>query len=209
MKSSDDVINDQFERKEQYDADKKRKRAARMKVIIPVCAVCCAVLLCVGVWKSGLLRKIIGTNSTDNKTGQTTVTPGEPSSNQPTSTVTTPTDTPTVTPTATPMATPTIAPPELEGATNLTEGSSGTPAKTKEMDNAMRKAYGTFAYKLFAELPEGKTRMISPFSVYVALSMLANGAEGETLAQIDELLGLTAEERNAYLAAWIKDLKEV
>ncbi|MBP5411404.1 MAG: serpin family protein [Lachnospiraceae bacterium] len=209
MKSADDVINDQFERKEQYDADKKRKRAARMKVIIPVCAVCCAVLLGVGVWKSGVLRKIKGTNGAGNGTEQTTVTPGGSDNSQPTPTVTTPTDTPTVTPTATPMATPTIAPPELEGATNLTEGSSGTPAKTKEMDNAMRKAYGTFAYKLFAELPEGKTRMISPFSVYVALSMLANGAEGETLAQIDELLGLTAEERNAYLAAWIKDLKEV
>ena len=206
MKSSDDVINDLFERKEQYDADKKRKRAARMKVIIPVCAVCCAVLLGVGVWKSGLLRKITGTNSTDNNTVQTTVTPGESNSNQATPTVTTSV---TATPTAAPTATPTEVPLELEGSKNLTSGSSGAPAALKAMDDVMRTAYETFAYKLFAQLPEGKTRMISPFSVYVALSMLANGAEGETLAQIDELLGLTAEERNAYLAAWIRDLTEV
>ena len=176
MKSSDDVINDLFERKEQYDADKKRKRAARMKVIIPVCAVCCAVLLGVGVWKSGLLRKITGTNSTDNNTVQTTVTPGESNSNQATPTVTTSV---TATPTAAPTATPTEVPLELEGSKNLTSGSSGAPAALKAMDDVMRTAYETFAYKLFAQLPEGKTRMISPFSVYVALSMLANGFSNE------------------------------
>ena len=198
MKSSDDMINDLFERKEQYDADKKRKRAARMKVLVPLCAACCAVLLGVGVWKSGLLRKNNGTNSTDNTPGQTTVTPGEPNNSQATPTVTTPVAT-----------TPTVVQPELESSKDLTAGSSGTPAKTKEMDKAMQTAYATFAYKLFAQLPKGETRMISPFSVYVALSMLADGADGETLAQLDELLGLTAEERNAYLAAWIKELTEV
>ena len=76
-------------------------------------------------------------------------------------------------------------------AKDLTAGSSGSAPATKTMGVDMRMAYEEFAYKLFAQLPEGKTRMISPFSIYVALSMLSNGAEGETLAQLDELLGLT------------------
>lgn len=193
MKSSDDMINDLLERRDQYTEDKKRKRAARMRVMIPVCAACCVVLLGFGVWKSGLLRKNPGTNNTDNKNGQTTVTPGETNNNTPA-----PTDTQ-----------PTGVPLELEKSQDLTAGSSGAPAKTKKMDETMRKAYETFAYKLFAQLPGGETRMISPFSVYVALSMLADGADGDTLAQLDALLGLTAEERNAYLAGWIQDLETI
>ncbi|MBP5354454.1 MAG: serpin family protein [Lachnospiraceae bacterium] len=167
MKSSDEMINDLFERREQYTADKKRKRAARLKVLIPVCAACLVALIGAGIWKSGLLRRNPGTD-----TGK---------------------DTPEK---------------RLETLTakDLTAGSSGSAPATKTMGVDMRMAYEEFAYKLFAQLPEGKTRMISPFSIYVALSMLANGAEGETLAQLDELLGLTAEERNAYLAAWIADL---
>ena len=204
----DDMNNDLVEQKEQYDAEKKRNRSSMLRVIIPVCVVCCAVLLGVGVWKSGLLRKNAGTDSTDGNSGQTTVTPGEVNNSQITPTVTMPvTATPTVT---TPVvATPTIAPPELEGSKELTASTSESPAKTKEMDDAFRTAYETFAYKLFAQLPKGETRMISPFSVYVALSMLADGADGETLVQLDEQLGLTAEERNAYLAAWITDLTDV
>ena len=168
---------------------------SRARVIIPVCAVCCAVLLGVGVWKSGLLRKDSGTNNTGDKTGQTTVAPTGQDNSQATPTVTTAVN-----------ATPTAAPPKLEGSKELTAGASEAPAMTKEMDDAMRAAYETFTYKLFAQLPEGKTRMISPFSIYVALSMLSDGADGETLAQLDELLGLTAEERHAYLAAWIEEL---
>ena len=204
MKSSDEMINDLFKRRDQYTEDKKRKRAARMRVLIPVCATCCVLLLGFGVWKSGLLRRNPGTNNGGNMTGQTTVTPGE-TNNTPAPTEANNTPTPTV---ANNTPTPTDIPLELDKSQELTASSSGAAPETKKMDDTMRTAYETFAYKLFAQLPEGESRkMISPFSIYVALSMLADGADGDTLAQLDELLGLTAEERNAYLAGWLQDLE--
>ncbi len=176
-----------------------------MRVLISVCAVCCVALLGFGVWKSGLLRKNPGTDNTDNKTVKTTVTPGETSNKTPTPGDTNTTPTPTEPAPAEP--TPTDIPLELETSEELTVSSSAEPVETKTMDDTMRTAYETFAYKLFAQLPKGESRMISPFSVYVALCMLADGVDGETLAQLDELLGLTAEERNAYLAGWLEELE--
>ncbi|MBP5462987.1 MAG: hypothetical protein J6Y20_12830, partial [Lachnospiraceae bacterium] len=206
MKSSDEMINDLFKRRDQYTEDKKRKRAARMRILIPVCAPCCVLLLGFGVWKSGLLRRNPGTNNGGNMTGQTTVTPGE-TNNTPAPTEANNTPTPTV---ANNTPTPTDIPLELDKSQELTASSSGAAPETKKMDDTMRTAYETFAYKLFAQLPEGESRkMISPFSIYVALSMLADGADGDTLAQLDALLGLTAEERNAYLAGWIQDLETI
>ena len=205
MKSSDEQTNDSFEQNNPNTKDNKRNRVAGIKVLIPVCATCCVALLVLGIWKSGLLRRNPGSNNTDGKAGQATVTPGE-TITTPTPTDTNTTPTPTVS-TATPTPTPTEIPVELEKAQELTAGSAGEPADIRKMDDTMRTAYETFAYKLFAQLPKGESRMISPFSVYVALCMLANGADGETLAQLDELLGLTAEERNAYLAGWLGELE--
>ena len=182
-----------------------KNSAVKMRVLISVCAVCCVALLGFGVWKSGLLRKNPGTDNTDNKTVKTTVTPGETSNKTPTPGDTNTTPTPTEPAPAEP--TPTDIPLELETSEELTVSSSAEPVETKTMDDTMRTAYETFAYKLFAQLPKGESRMISPFSVYVALCMLADGVDGETLAQLDELLGLTAEERNAYLAGWLEELE--
>ena len=182
-----------------------KNSAVKMRVLISVCAVCCVALLGFGAWKSGLLRKNPGTDNTDNKTVKTTVTPGETSNKTPTPGDTNTTPTPTEPAPAEP--TPTDIPLELETSEELTVSSSAEPVETKTMDDTMRTAYETFAYKLFAQLPKGESRMISPFSVYVALCMLADGVDGETLAQLDELLGLTAEERNAYLAGWLEELE--
>ncbi len=44
----------------------------------------------------------------------------------------------------------------------------------------------------------GETTVLSPYSVYLALGMTANGARGETLSQIEALLGMSAEEWNSY-----------
>jgi len=105
-------------------------------------------------------------------------------------------------------AKPTTAP--AQGTTELT-GSSGTAAETKPMDETMRAAYATFAYQLFAACAkssggEAKNCLLSPFSVYTALAMLANGANGNTAAQIDQVLGLDEASRNAYMAAWLASL---
>lgn len=181
MKSSDDMIADLYERRDRYETDKKRKQAVRRRIAIPAIVVCLVMLLGAGVWKSGVLGKL----------GKR---PASPAGNETQENVSNK-------PTSTPL------PPEVTKSKDLTAGAgSGVAANRKPMDLAMREAYEQFAYRLFTQLPEGETRMVSPFSVYVALSIAANGANGETLSQMDELLGLTAEERNAYLTAWIDDL---
>ena len=97
---------------------------------------------------------------------------------------------------------------ESEIGTQELTGSSVVTESGKAMDEAMRKAYASFAYRLFGTCAEGEKSscLVSPFSVYAALGMLANGAAGETAAQIDAVLGLTEAERNAYFAGWANRL---
>lgn len=48
--------------------------------------------------------------------------------------------------------------------------------------------------------------MVSPISVYNALAMTANGAKGETLAQIENAFGMSLSECNDYLASYNNSL---
>ena len=153
-------------------------------------AILCAVVLVAGCTGCGAA----GNNGGDRKEKKVTEKPSEP----------TPTEKPSE-PLPTNPAKPTGAPVSGESR-NLTAGSSGEAPETKAMDDKMRTAYETFAYKMFGLMGTGSTKMISPFSIYTALAMLDNGADAETLAQIDAVLGLTAEERNAYMASWIAKL---
>ena len=52
----------------------------------------------------------------------------------------------------------------------------------------------------------GENILLSPLSVLSALGMTANGARGETLAQMEAVLGLPVEELNEALAAWTENL---
>ncbi len=68
-----------------------------------------------------------------------------------------------------------------------------------------------FALKLLIEASktnEGINTMVSPLSLMLALSMTANGADGNTLAQMEEVLGgeLTIDELNNYLYSYVKGL---
>ncbi len=56
-----------------------------------------------------------------------------------------------------------------------------------------------FAVRLFKECREnGKNTLISPLSVLAALAMAMNGAEGETLAQMEKAVGMSVKEVNEY-----------
>ena len=76
------------------------------------------------------------------------------------------------------------------------------------------KAVTNFAVRLFQEsllmemVPGQKTAnvLISPISVFMALSMTANGADGDTLAQMEEMLGLSVDNLNAYASEYLKNL---
>ena len=94
---------------------------------------------------------------------------------------------------------------------SLTQGQQ-TGQQTEEpaevSGNADLKA-ADFAVRLLkASLAGDKNTLISPFSVMSALAMTANGADGETLAQMEKVLGMPLNELNAYLKAYAASLPQ-
>lgn len=68
------------------------------------------------------------------------------------------------------------------------------------LDGPEAAAVTDFGVRLFQEsLAGGENVMISPLSILYALAMTANGAKGETLAQMETVLGLPVEALNPYL----------
>lgn len=66
-----------------------------------------------------------------------------------------------------------------------------------------------FAVRLFqASEKSGENTLISPLSVLCALSMTANGAENETLQQMETVLGMTTQELNLYLYSYMQSLPQ-
>lgn len=94
-------------------------------------------------------------------------------------------------------------------AANLMEGITAKTVSGKAVDDAFKNSSADFAIKLFQQTRDGnKNSLISPLSVMLALSMTANGAKGETLAQMEALLGgdIPMETLNEYLYSYIKAL---
>lgn len=56
-----------------------------------------------------------------------------------------------------------------------------------------------FALNLLRNTYTGGNCVLSPYSVYTALAMCANGADTQTLAQMQEVLGMSAAELNVFL----------
>lgn len=94
-------------------------------------------------------------------------------------------------------------------AANLMEDVTAKTVSGKAADDAFKNSTADFAIKLFQQTRDGnKNSLISPLSVMLALSMTANGAKGETLAQMESLLGgdIPMETLNEYLYSYIKAL---
>lgn len=65
-----------------------------------------------------------------------------------------------------------------------------------------------FGLNLFRESMEsGENTLISPLSVLCALAMTANGAEEETLAQMEAVLGLDVQALNTWISSYMNRLK--
>ena len=63
-----------------------------------------------------------------------------------------------------------------------------------------------FAVNLFREAAEeGENTLVSPLSVLTALAMAANGAEGDTLTQMETTMGGTREDLNDWLGGFKDD----
>ena len=81
--------------------------------------------------------------------------------------------------------------------------------KNVELTDVSDAAVTDFAVRLFKEsLADGSNTLISPLSVLVALSMTANGAEGETLTQMEAVLGMPIEQLNSWVNTYISNLPE-
>ena len=75
--------------------------------------------------------------------------------------------------------------------------------------NAGAAAAADFGVRLFQSgMEEGKNTLISPLSVLCALAMTANGAGGETLEQMEAVLGMDCEDLNSYMLAYLDLLPE-
>ncbi|MBO4839174.1 MAG: serpin family protein [Lachnospiraceae bacterium] len=124
---------------------------------------------------------------------------------------------------ATPSATeaPTNAPTEAptQGtlpkaqAADLLEGYTARPVEDKQADDAFIKASYEWAAGLFKQVyrteTEQKTLLVSPLSVVTALAMTANGGGGNTLKEMEQVLGsgsLSMDDLNAYLHTYLNSL---
>lgn len=59
-----------------------------------------------------------------------------------------------------------------------------------------------FSFRLLTQTYQGGNTLISPVSILSALTMTANGAENQTLAQIEDVLGVSRDELNEWLCAY-------
>ena len=99
----------------------------------------------------------------------------------------------------------------LRLSAGLTAGLDEFTPEGKTPDEAFHAAMLRFSAELFrqaAAQDKGKNLLVSPLSVLTALSMAANGAKGDTLAQLEQTLGqgLTVDDLNAYLYTLEKTL---
>lgn len=96
-------------------------------------------------------------------------------------------------------------------ANDLMQGIEARKVAEKDADEKFIRSQTELALKLFkASVRESanKNVLISPLSIQLALAMTANGADGETLAQMEALLGgdIPIETLNEYLYTLTKNL---
>lgn len=83
--------------------------------------------------------------------------------------------------------------------------------ENKETDAAFRDSYKNLALQLFqnsAKASQGENLLISPLSIQLVLAMTANGADGQTRQEMENLLGkgIPLEDLNAYLHTYADNL---
>lgn len=83
---------------------------------------------------------------------------------------------------------------------------SGAVIDDKFISSQMR--LGVDLFKFTSKETENKNVLISPLSIQLALSMTANGADGQTLREMESLLGgdITLSELNEYLYSYVSSL---
>lgn len=95
-------------------------------------------------------------------------------------------------------------------AENLMDGVNAAAVESKSPDDEFINSQMDFAVRLFKEnVAEGHENvLVSPLSVMLALSMTANGAAGETKAEMEKVLAgeMSLETLNEYLKGYVEGL---
>lgn len=89
--------------------------------------------------------------------------------------------------------------------TDLMTGIKAASHETVKPDDAFKSAYDNFSVELLKKCFDGKSNtLISPLSVSIALTMTANGANGQTKEEMEKALGngISLDELNKYLSSF-------
>lgn len=106
--------------------------------------------------------------------------------------------------TAAPTETAGAPAPAEAGAVDLMTGITPNPPAPVPVTDRAAAAATDFGLRLFLAAGEpGENALLSPVSVLCALAMTANGAQGDTLSQMETVLGLSRAELNDYFRAWM------
>lgn len=96
------------------------------------------------------------------------------------------------------------------GTGNASERGNGMNAgnTTEAMAAAAVADFGVRLLRNSFSRDESRNTLISPLSVISALAMTANGAQGDTLQQMEDVFGCSIPELNTYLASYLQTLPE-
>ena len=96
----------------------------------------------------------------------------------------------------------------IPGVVNLMKGVSAQKVTAKPIDTAFEENLANFSINLFQKsVTDKQNSLISPLSVSQALAMTANGADGETLSQMEQVLGgIPIDDLNGYFLGYVQKL---
>lgn len=100
------------------------------------------------------------------------------------------------------------APPAQDLMEGIEPSASAGQSASQTLDEAVLKSLNDFTWKLMKALPQDQSnKMLSPVSVYLALAMTLNGADGETRDAMLEALSasdLTPEDINTFAGTYLQ-----
>ena len=93
-------------------------------------------------------------------------------------------------------------------ANELSEGYERSTSESGKITDGFISATADFSFRMFKDLltENDKNDLVSPLSAIICLAMIANGADGNTKAQMKSALGMNTDELNKALYAYTSSL---
>lgn len=93
-------------------------------------------------------------------------------------------------------------------AVDLTKGVNPANVSGKATDESFALSQTDFSLRLFRQAAQGgyDNLLVSPLSVSLALAITANGADSDTLTEMEETLGMSVQELNEYFLTYVNSL---